>query len=139
MTNPQSGNWNDPSSGQQPSYQEPSYWASGESAGQAPPAYPTYPAYPAPAVSQPTNSLAIASLVCSLAGVATCISAPVGAILGHIARRQIRERGEAGDGMALAGIIVGWIITGVMVLICAFYVVVIVAAIATESTALGPY
>jgi hypothetical protein len=30
-----------------------------------------------------------------------------GTILGFVARRQIRERGERGDGMALAGIIVG--------------------------------
>ena len=74
----------------------------------------TPPPYPYP--YQPrTNGLAIASLVCSVAGVATCVSAPVGAILGHVARKQIRERGEAGDGMALAGIIVGWILTGLLV------------------------
>jgi hypothetical protein len=63
-----------------------------------------------------TNGLAVASLICSVAGVATCVSAPVGAVLGHVARRQIRERGEAGDGLALAGIIVGWVLTGLLVL-----------------------
>ena len=41
---------------------------------------------------------------------------PVGAIMGHIARRQIQERGEQGDGFALAGIIVGWVTTGIWVL-----------------------
>jgi hypothetical protein len=46
----------------------------------------------------------------------TCISAPVGAILGHVARRQIRERGEGGDGMALTGIIVGWVTVGLAAL-----------------------
>jgi hypothetical protein len=67
--------------------------------------------------------MAIASLVCSLAGLVTCISAPVGAILGHVARRQIRERGEGGDGMALAGIVVGWILTALGIVGCGIYVV----------------
>ena len=30
-------------------------------------------------------------------------------IMGHISRRQIRESGEQGDGMALAGLILGYI------------------------------
>jgi hypothetical protein len=58
----------------------------------------------------------------------------VGAILGHIARRQIRERGEGGDGLALAGIIVGWILTGLLVLLIAFYVVIIIIAINSETS-----
>lgn len=127
----QPGNWTDPSwpQQQQPGYQDPAYAVSGQPA----PAYPGY-GYPQPVASPPTNGLAIAALVCALAGIATCISAPVGAILGHVARRQIRERGEAGDGMALAGIIVGWIITGLMVLLIAFYIVIIVLAINSGST-----
>ena len=76
------------------------------------------PPYQYPYPYQPrTNGLAVASLVCSVAGVATCVTAPVGAVLGHVARRQIRERGEAGDGLALAGIIVGWVLTGVLALV----------------------
>ncbi|GAA4695827.1 DUF4190 domain-containing protein [Phytohabitans rumicis] len=124
MTYPQPGNWSDPSWPQQQAGQP--------EGGYAPPAYPGY-GYPPP-MARPTNSLAIAALICSLAGIATCISAPVGAILGHVARRQIRERGEAGDGMALAGIIVGWIITGLMVLLIAFYVVIIIIAINSETS-----
>ena len=46
---------------------------------------------------------------------------PVGAIMGHIARRQIQERGEQGDGFALAGIIVGWVTTGIWVCVCGGY------------------
>jgi hypothetical protein len=30
-------------------------------------------------------------------------------VFGYIARRQIRERGQGGDGMAIAGIVLGWI------------------------------
>ncbi|HET8659066.1 MAG TPA: DUF4190 domain-containing protein [Micromonosporaceae bacterium] len=92
-----------------------------------------YPGYGMP-VSPPTNGLAIASLVCSLVGLATCITAPVGAVLGHVARRQIRERGEGGDSMALAGIIIGWILTGLFVVVIAVYIVVIVVAVSQAET-----
>jgi hypothetical protein len=79
--------------------------------------YAPYPAsygYPPP---KPTNNLAVASMVTSIAGAATLfcwglgtIVGLVGAILGHIARRRIRNSGEGGDAMALTGIIVGWIV-----------------------------
>ncbi|SCG44065.1 DUF4190 domain-containing protein [Micromonospora inositola] len=95
-------------------------------AGYPPPAYPGY-GYPAPAK---TNTMAIVALVLSLVGFASCITAPVGAILGHVARKQIRETGEQGEGMAKAAIIVGWILTGLLALLIAFYIVVIVIAIA---------
>lgn len=110
----------------QPAYPPPAYGAPS-----GPPGYPTYPAYPTPQAA-PTNGLAIASLVCSLAGLVVGISAPVGAVLGHIARRQIRERGEQGDGMALAGIIVGWILTGVFILCCAGYIGIVGFAISQD-------
>jgi hypothetical protein len=131
---------------QQPSWPDPTGQPSSPGGGQSPiepttgPADPyqygqPYPgqAYSPPAygqpvyVNRPTNGMAIAALVCSLAGLATVISAPVGAILGHIARRQIRETGEQGDGMALAGIIVGWIITGLAVCGCGIYIAAIAA------------
>jgi hypothetical protein len=44
---------------------------------------------------------------------------PLGAVLGHIALRQIRERGEHGRGLAMAGVIIGWIGIAVVVLILA--------------------
>jgi hypothetical protein len=134
MTYPPPGNWSDPSwPPQQPGQQDPGHPVSGQPIpqGYAAPMYPGYPPYPP---SPPTNGLAIAALVCSLAGLATCISAPVGAILGHVARRQIRERGEGGDGLALAGIIVGWILTALMVLLIAVYVVIIIVAINADSS-----
>jgi hypothetical protein len=60
--------------------------------------------------ARPTNGLAIGSLVTSIAAFFVCGSIGiVGAIMGHMARRQLRERNEDGDGLALAGIIVGWI------------------------------
>jgi len=78
-----------------------------------------------------TNPLAIASLVCGLAQflgfwVVTGIPA---IIMGHISRRQIRERGEQGDGMALAGLILGYI--GVVLGII-FAIILIVAVVAVS-------
>jgi|KBSSwiStaDraftv2_1062776.scaffolds.fasta_scaffold49839_2 uncharacterized membrane protein YeaQ/YmgE (transglycosylase-associated protein family) len=66
---------------------------------------------------RPTNGLAIASMIVAIVGfaglcaygVGSIFISPVGAILGHVARRQIRERDQQGEGMALAGIIVGWV------------------------------
>lgn len=102
--------------------------------GSFPPSSPPPPSggYPAGSYPPKTNSLAIASLVCSLAGLLVGVSAPVGAVLGHFARRQIRERGEQGDGLALAGIIIGWIITGVLILSCCGVLAVLVLT-ATQS------
>ncbi|WDZ86659.1 DUF4190 domain-containing protein [Micromonospora cathayae] len=103
--------------------------------GYPPPGYPPmgYPAYPYPPVRR-TNSMALAALILSLVGIASCLTAPVGAILGHVARKQIRETGEDGEGMAKAAIIVGWVLTGLLVLAIVFYIVVIVFAISESSS-----
>ena len=53
----------------------------------------------------------IASLICALAGIFVCITAPVGVVLGHVARGQIRRSGEGGGGLALSGLIVGYVVT----------------------------
>lgn len=64
--------------------------------------YP-YP-YPAP-YPPPTNSLAIVALVSSL------VFAPLGIIFGHISLSQIKRTGEQGRGMALAGLVIGYVVT----------------------------
>jgi hypothetical protein len=63
----------------------------------------------APAIPRQTNSLAIASLICGLGQLLLYPLATIPAIvLGHVARRQIQRTGEAGSGMALAGLLLGW-------------------------------
>ncbi|MEV4385404.1 DUF4190 domain-containing protein [Micromonospora sp. NPDC049580] len=105
----------------------------------APPGYPPNPGYGYPPPPK-TNGLAIAALVLALAGLTTCgITGPIGAILGHVAQKQIRVSGEGGEGMAKAGIIVGWIITALMVLGIAFYVVAIVFAVTTGASSDSSY
>jgi hypothetical protein len=138
-----------PASGQPPGYPPPpypgsgqpgGYPGSGQPAGYPAPPYgeqqPYYgaPAYPGYAPQVRTNPLAIASLACSLGGLVTCISAPVGIVLGHIARRQIRETGEQGEGMATAGLWVGYILTLLFVLFLIGWLAVVVFAIGHADT-----
>jgi Domain of unknown function (DUF4190) len=97
----------------------PGYYAAPAPYEQAYPAAPYQYGYsPYGPPQRPTDGLAIASLIVSCVSVLTlcaygagAIIGVVGAILGHVARRRIRESGAQGDGMALAGIIVGWITT----------------------------
>jgi hypothetical protein len=65
---------------------------------------------PAQAAEPPViNSLAVASLVCGLAEFPTLgLSALPAVILGARARQQIRETGQRGEGLAVAGLVLGW-------------------------------
>ncbi|MEV4413585.1 DUF4190 domain-containing protein [Catellatospora sp. NPDC049609] len=96
-------------------------------------AHPGYPPHPY-ALGRRTNGMAIASMVTALLGLATIclygiptfVLGPTGAIMGHITRRRIRTTGEEGDGMALAGIIIGWVGTGLAVMWLAVIVFLVV-------------
>jgi hypothetical protein len=81
-----------------------------------------------PAAAEVTNGLAVASLVCGLMEVFTLgITAIPAVILGHVARGQIRRNGERGDGMATAGLVLGWL--GI-----AFFVLIVVGVAAMAVT-----
>ena len=66
------------------------------------------PAY-APAGGASMNGLAIASFVCSIVGF-FLITFIVAIVLGFVARSQIKNSGgrQRGDGLAIAGIIIGF-------------------------------
>jgi hypothetical protein len=74
---------------------------------------PPYPAYQQPyqpyPLARPTNGLAIAALVCGVGGFVIGLSFIPAIICGHLARAQIRRTGEQGEGMALAGLILGYV------------------------------
>ncbi len=73
--------------------------------------------YP-PARVPPTNGLAIAALVCGLAEMFTLgLSAIPAVILGHLAHGQIRRTGERGSGLAVAGLVFGYLGIGIWTLI----------------------
>lgn len=78
-----------------------------------------------------TNGLAIASLVLGIAGLvfyACGVASILALVFGYMARGQIdRSPGaEGGRGMAIAGIIMGWI--GVAIFVIFWVVIIIVAA-----------
>lgn len=126
-----------PSSGQPPAYGEQPVYGEQQPYGQAPYGQSPYapPPYMGYGPPQPgTNGLAIASLVCSLGGLVTCISAPVGIVLGHMARRQIRQTGEQGEGMAIAGLWVGYILTVLGLLLLIAWVAVFALAVGSGTT-----
>lgn len=114
----------------QPGYPQPAYPQAGYAQpGYAQPGYAlptTYAAggyaYPA---AQSTNGLAVASLVLGIVGlfVIPFLGSVAAVITGHIGRRQIRERGEAGDGMALGGLITGYLGVAIWVAIFAFFLI----------------
>ena len=58
-----------------------------------------------------TNTLAIVALITSLVGIHLA-----GIICGHIALNQIKASGESGRGLALAGLIIGYVGTAVVAL-----------------------
>lgn len=62
-----------------------------------------------------TNGLAIASMVLGILWI-YWVGSILALIFGYIAKRQIAERNEAGAGMATAGIVLGWVGVGVLVL-----------------------
>ena len=97
-----------PGYGPPPGYGQPTY--------PAPPGYGPPPGFP-PAYRRPTNTMAILALVMAF------VFAPAGLILGILARKQIRQTGEDGDGLALAGIIVGGIATAFFVLVIVFWII----------------
>ncbi|MGW4465573.1 DUF4190 domain-containing protein [Micromonospora sp. NPDC004704] len=59
-----------------------------------------------------TNVPAILSLVFAI------IFPPAGIVLGHVARRQIRRTGEQGGSLALAGLILSYVLTAFWLLFC---------------------
>jgi len=59
---------------------------------------------------QGTNALAISSLVCGIIGwIIPILFALLAIIFGHVARSQIKRNGQGGAGLALAGLILGYI------------------------------
>lgn len=72
-----------------------------------PGSYPPPGGYGGPVPARGNNNLAVASLVCSVVGLCCGVGSIVGIVLGVIAMNQIKQTGQAGHGLALAGVIVG--------------------------------
>ncbi len=97
-----------PGYGPPPGYGAPGYGPP-PGYGYPPPGYPG-------AWRRPTNTMAILALVMAF------VFAPAGLVLGVIARKQNRQTGEEGDGLALAGIIIGALATALFALFIVFWI-----------------
>ena len=95
-----------------------------------------------------TNGLALGALITSLAGTFLCVVCTfifpiggilgivgtiVGAILGHVSRGQVKRTGERGASMALAAVIVGWVVTGLYIVFVVLVVGLLVVFVNSSS------
>jgi hypothetical protein len=85
--------------------------------------------------AEPTNSLAVASMIFGLATPMFGLTAIPAVVLGHKARRQIQHTGQRGNGMALTGLVIGWAAIGLFALLVALGILLSVAATSHGTTA----
>lgn len=116
----------------------------GATTGYGTPAYDSsgHPGYAAPTswapAPAPQNVLAWVSFGLGLGGVMFGLLTSIPAIvLGHIARRQLRERGEQGDAAALTGLISGYVISALWIVGIAAYVLFFVALFGAVAVSSG--
>ena len=116
------------------SYEAP---AAAPSTPPAPPPYaPVYTPTTYGAPVQRTNVLAIVSLILSCAGLIFWFFLPIGGIVtGHIALAQIKRTGDGGHGMALAGVIVGYVLLALSLVVIVLYVLFILFFISAAGSA----
>jgi Domain of unknown function (DUF4190) len=83
-----------------------------------------------------TNGLAVASLVCGISSFVLFgpLSGIPAIILGHMARSRISQTGEQGSGLALAGLILGYVQLVLDVLVV---IIVIIAFVGTAASSNG--
>lgn len=103
------------------------------------------PAQPPPPVqvhaSRPYNTWAIvsASFAASTILGTWCLGGIIAVIAGHVARSQIKRTGEAGEGLALAGLIAGYISIGLFFLFVLAYIAFFVFIFAFAATHPGTF
>tara|TARA_R110000850_G_scaffold245374_1_gene370264 strand:+ start:1489 stop:1989 length:501 start_codon:yes stop_codon:yes gene_type:complete len=87
-----------------------------------------------PNYKAPTDAVAICALVFGILGVVACMPCSIPAVIcGHIARKRAKEEttSSANGGLALAGLITGYIGIAIGIVIMIVYGAVIIAAIAS--------
>jgi len=113
-------------------FSPPVEWAQGQPAAysSSPPQYggdnPQQPVY---VVQNTTNGMAVASLILGILWI-WWLGSVLALIFGYVAKNQIDRSGgrESGRGMAIAGIVLGWIGVGILVVI-----LVLVVAVSPQS------
>lgn len=75
-----------------------------------------------------TNTMAVLSLVFAF------VFSLLGVIFGHVALAQIRHTGERGRGLAVAGLVIGYVAVASAIAIVVFYIVIFSTALSTSSS-----
>lgn len=112
---------------QQPLPQQP------QPQGYAAPVAPGYaPAYPAAAQARPAAPTALGQTnAFALVAIILAFLQPIAAIVfGHIALGQIKRTGDGGRGLALTGLVIGYITAALMIVALVAYVILLVAMLA---------
>jgi hypothetical protein len=109
-----------PPQGAPPPYAQPGYPPPGYPP--APPEY-AYAPYPVP-TQQKTNGFSIAALVLGIIWI-YWIGSILALVFGYVAKSQIdRSQGtQSGRGMAIAGIVLGWVGVGILILVIVLAVI----------------
>jgi MFS family permease len=100
--------------------------------GQAPPAGYTPQSPGSSQRTGPTNTKAVLAFVFGLLGIILIpfIGSIIAVVFGHMARQELRDRPEeTGDGLALAGLIMGWIMLAIIGLLLAIFIVLLLIAL----------
>lgn len=74
-------------------------------------------------IARTTNGLAIASMILGILWL-YWVGSILAVIFGHVALRQIQRRDQSGRGMAIAGLVLGWIGIGFFVVIFVVFLIV---------------
>lgn len=103
---------------------------------------PNTPAVPAPEgqliePQRPTNSLAIIAFVLSMVGFISGIGFIAGIVCGHISLSQIKRTHESGRGLAVAALVIGYIMVVFMLILIALVIILISIAIANGQLTTG--
>ena len=120
-----------PSYGGQPAYAQQPAYAHQPTHGTQPTSYVNQPGYSAelgyapPYSPTPTNTMAVLSLVLAF------LFPPAGVVVGLVARSQLKQSNEQGDGLATAGIILSAIFTAAILLAVGSFVMMIVGMAAS--------
>jgi len=89
------------------------------------------------------STLAIVSLIAGILGwtIVPFIGSIVAVITGHLAKKEIRESGGtmSGDGMALAGLILGYTMIGIALLVLIVVIIALGVFIPTISQTTGSF
>ncbi|MEU5988273.1 DUF4190 domain-containing protein [Spirillospora sp. NPDC047418] len=86
-------------------------------------------------VAPPTNGMATASLVCGLIGFFACgVTSILAIIFGHVSLSQIKRTGEGGHGMAVTGLILGYLVSAGWLIFWVLYILGIAMFAASSGT-----